>query len=624
MNLGGKRLKEAIKKVGITLGLLVAAAIVGYLLLVISFKINIPEEKYKESMGILAEEGYHQRDSLRNGKSDYYHEIYPDILDIGTDEHIVRYSTENPASAFRQALVADWAEAWARYWHGYVVFLRPMFKLLDLSEVRMLNAGLQLFLFAFLALLTYKVTTKKRYALALCSVYFLLIPSATGINFQYSSIYYSAVISAIVLLIWKDWFVKNNRYIYLFAMTGAFTAFVDFLTYPLLAWAVPAALLLICVPYSDKADTGLRKCLESVLHLIKSAVAWILGYLFFWMEKWVLATAFSEVNVIKSALDEIHFRTGTAESFSFIKRLDISALNFSHLTAKPFVFLFAVWVVFWIVSYIIKGFEDNRRITAFYLMLFSGPAWFFMAANHTGGHHLFTWKNALATVLAMFMIICISTEYTHDKAVAKLKEGILKRVAVTAVCLMLSVVTYVLLPIEEETVNNYSASGADATVTFSEGEKNAYEMSFVPRHSRIKNVSILMSSADTDNAAVLSVSQKGKEKYSLELKAGTEPVTGADVHWHLKAGEEYLLTISTENMDAPITLWTDGGKSLPENEKSDMPIVISYTYHAPFTDKAATLFYFIEWFCLYMTVAEVIRMLIADTGKTEQAVSDNE
>ena len=370
---------------------------------------------------------------------------------------------------------------------------------------------------------------------------------------------------------------------------------------------------MVLIPYSEKADTPAKERREGLVHLIRSAIAWIIGYMVFWFEKWVLATAFSDHNVLESAFNEMLFRTGTSESFSVLKRLEIAALNFSHLTAKPFVVLFLCWVAYWMFCFVRKGYVTNSKIPALGLMLLSSTAWFFMAANHTGGHHLFAWKNSLSTVAAMLMIMCVSTGYKESVVN---RRAVLGRLFVAAVCVVLALGTYVALPIEEFTANNYSASGADVSVKLLEGEERAYEMSFVPRYSLVKNVAPLLKCDDKEGYIGLSViNRDGKVLDSVKVHAGEEVVVSVDVGWRLKAGEEYVLRISTEEVSSPVTVWIDNEKTLQENAANDVPIAISYTYHAPFTDKASTLFYLMEWFCLYMTLVFIYLMGAMDKIK---------
>ena len=45
---------------------------------------------------------------------------------------------------------------YARYWHGYLLFLKPLLLFFSLSDIRMMNAALQLILAAGVLLLAFR------------------------------------------------------------------------------------------------------------------------------------------------------------------------------------------------------------------------------------------------------------------------------------------------------------------------------------------------------------------------------------------------------------------------------------------------------------------------------------
>ena len=129
-------MKKRVRQFLISLAILIGGAVVGYLLIVLSFLIKIPTEKYDTVMSILNEEGFHPRDYVRDGRTDYYFERFPDILDIATDQIILSHSMATPEEGILKAGVFP---DYFRYWHGYVVFWRPLLKVLNLDELRFFN-----------------------------------------------------------------------------------------------------------------------------------------------------------------------------------------------------------------------------------------------------------------------------------------------------------------------------------------------------------------------------------------------------------------------------------------------------------------------------------------------------
>ena len=118
-----KIIVQILKKTGISVIILVGGAVLGYLLLCLSFCIRISPEKAENTMSFFEEAGYYPRASLRDGTSNHFNDYYPDVLDYFTDELICRYSTDNPDGTFFTRCFSFYG----LYWHGYTVVLRPLF-----------------------------------------------------------------------------------------------------------------------------------------------------------------------------------------------------------------------------------------------------------------------------------------------------------------------------------------------------------------------------------------------------------------------------------------------------------------------------------------------------------------
>ena len=94
---------------------------------------------------------------------------------------------------------------------------------------------------------------------------------------------------------------------FIFALFGIATQFFDFYTTPLITYAIPVLLLLLCKEYSS--------C--RWLTLIKTAAAWAYGYVSMWIVKLAATTLFTDTN-------------GFADGFSSLsRRLNISSAQSS-------------------------------------------------------------------------------------------------------------------------------------------------------------------------------------------------------------------------------------------------------------------------------------------------------
>ena len=540
---------DIIKKAIISIGTVLIGIILGYLLLALVYCIDIPEERFEKTMQILSEEGYHPRELLRTGKSDYYAENYPDILDIGTDEFIYKFSLRNTEeSCFSRALVNDYG----RYWHGYVVFLRPLFRIFDLDEVRYINLGIQLLLFCVLALTTYAVSRRTIYVWAELAVYLIMGPNSMACNMQYSSIYYVAVIFAIIAMRFWKVIDKDGRYIYLFLISGMATSFMDFLTYPLLSWCFPATFVIML--YSSKNIFKHNIWLNKIIQLAISAIMWIIGYITMWAGKWTIGIALSDIDVWDYATSEVGFIIGSNEKNLFI-RLQSFFKNWNHLTYKPFVLVFLIAFIIWVIAMVRKGIVKDYRIPAFTVILFAAPVWYIVGYSHTWGHHIFTWRIALTTVIAAVMIACLSTDHSEGKEVILIKCEILRALACIT-CVALGVATYWIIPAEKQNCWNYNLTHDEYIIP--QGQDNGYVMDFIPMYSHVCSVDPIITSQDyagyielvlLDGDRVIDIQKitfDGSEDSNVKV---------LPVDWHLKRGKRYQIAISTKNSKESAKIW---------------------------------------------------------------------
>jgi len=211
-------------------------------------------------------------------------------------------------------------QSYARYWHGYLVVLKPLLTCFNYTEIRVINTVFQIGLFITLIVLL----IRKRLAIyitPIVSVYLLINPITIFNSLQYSTIWYIVLISTIAYLLLKDKIVEKNLHYLLFTITGMITSFFDLLTYPI----VTLGFLLILVIIAEDLDWK-----ETLKRIFISGMFWTLGYGIMWASKWIIASIILNENVIKNALDTILSRSSNkTNSGNTIKVSSIFERNFS-------------------------------------------------------------------------------------------------------------------------------------------------------------------------------------------------------------------------------------------------------------------------------------------------------
>ena len=180
----------------------------------------------------------------------------------------------------------------------------------------------------------------QRYALALLTSYFLMMPMAMFLSLQFSWIFYIAMALSLLICYRHTWFTEK-RIPYIFVIAGMLTSFLDLLTYPLYTWAFPLLLLILL------SEDG-QKALNYVKTVVVSGLGWILGYAGMWFGKWALAGWIVHRNVIQEAWDEVMFRSGSDEALNLFDRLVALYRNWKHYEYPLYAALLAIWLTWFI------------------------------------------------------------------------------------------------------------------------------------------------------------------------------------------------------------------------------------------------------------------------------------
>lgn len=147
---------------------------------------------------------------------------YPDLDQVGELNDTVKGNIEESFE-------------YARYWHGYLIPLRILLCIFNITEIRILFILLFLVLGTTLLMLINKKTNiwvMLVFLMAFISVEYLYI----GVSLQGSSIFFITMLASIILIYRYN---KIKDFPLLFLIVGSLTSFFDFLTVPLLTLGIP-------------------------------------------------------------------------------------------------------------------------------------------------------------------------------------------------------------------------------------------------------------------------------------------------------------------------------------------------------------------------------------------------
>ena len=306
-----------------------------------------------------------------------------------------------------QSLVAHYAEGqefdseepYYQYWHGYLLYAKPLLMLTDYNGIRTINTVVQLILLALLIFLLWK-KGMKQYILPYVAAVLFLMPVAVGKSLQFSSCYYIFTIGCIALLLLKDKLEAKEAYLFLFL--GIATAYFDFLTYPMATLGVPAVLY-CCM--RERTPIG-----ETLFKGIKLCFSWGVGYIGMWAGKWIIGSMVIGGNVLSAATEALTERsslTGDQGANAVLNLYTSVATNIKVFLTTPATLLMAVLVLVLLVLLVLAMKKHKpavldlaRELFPFVVLACLPPVWYLATTNHSIIHYWFTNKALIVSVLA--------------------------------------------------------------------------------------------------------------------------------------------------------------------------------------------------------------------------------
>ena len=288
-------------------------------------------------------------------------------------------------------------ENYGRYWHGYLLILKPLLLLSDVPGLRVLNMLIQSML---LILCSGQICKRLGYVhcLILFAVILFMPPVTAALSFQFTSIYLIMLISIFLLFHFESTFLRFSNAYSFFLIIGVCTAYFDLLTCPVVALRVP---LVFWILLSSSPN------LKQILGL---SAGWGMGYAGMWSGKWVLASLLTNENVIADAEGAARLRIGNHEGA--YQRYEGFRRVLVCLDRNPIAVLFIILIALLLLSVLVKRrhLTSAKRLLSLIVVCSYPFIWDSIFLQHTALHWWMTWRNmaVFSCALTALLISCFA------------------------------------------------------------------------------------------------------------------------------------------------------------------------------------------------------------------------
>lgn len=316
---------------------------------------------------------------------------------------------------------------YTRYWHGSMVFIRPLLMFTTIENIRNIGIGAIIILSLCLCFLLIK---KKYYIPAIAFILSMIMIQfwTIRLSMEYEPMFILAILMSICFILLEK--KGDNVIIILAIVSGTMTAFFDFLTTETLTILLPL-LFVFMIREQDGRNEDFKKNLGLV---IRGLSGWGIAYVGTFLTKWTLATIVTGEDKFKAAINSAGVRVNGSIEDEKISKIEtfLKAVpaNISTLFngcervdwGMIFAGILALIMVFGGFFYIFRGNRFRKEFVWIALIIGGMPYLrYLLLSNHSYLHEFFTYRAQLTTLTALLAIILYNCEF-HSKKASKKKN----------------------------------------------------------------------------------------------------------------------------------------------------------------------------------------------------------
>ncbi|WP_455528821.1 hypothetical protein [Huintestinicola sp.] len=296
---------------------------------------------------------------------------------------------------------------YSRYWHGSVIFIRPLMLLGDVRVVKL--AGIIFTLLFLIIDCIMLIKRRQSFAAAALVISFLAVQMY---NIRLSLEYMPTVLICLGMLPFFVCLEKRGDVplSVLSVICGTMTAFFDFLTTETLTILIPLIIIMMGRKNEGRFEGFKRELVTSA----KCGVSWVCAYLCTFLVKWTAASIVTGENKFIAAISSAEVRVnGEAEELSPVMQMifaplaNISAMFGGYERVSPANIIAGLFITVTLsagIFFIFRRGEKGSGKGFAWLMLVLGFVpylRYIVLNNHSYLHEFFTYRAQAASVLAL-------------------------------------------------------------------------------------------------------------------------------------------------------------------------------------------------------------------------------
>ena len=302
---------------------------------------------------------------------------------------------------------------YGRYWHGSQIIIKPLLRFFTYQQSLVFLTIIGLLLIIYSCILILKKLNWQNLIFYILSLLSLNIYIFNTCYQYFFSMIPMIIFVIIVLLKYKQHNFDYDLYFYIF---GALTSYFLYISFPLITLCYPLLILLALEFKNNK----LLKYKDNIKTVLKCSISWFIGYVLFYLFKWLISSILGDANFIEDAMLSIGQRLGTTFSFSYS---DVLKLNITYFFKNKFNIVLLIAIFILLVILLRKNFLNKlKTISPLILIAIMPFVWMFICNNHSAVHYWMISRLFSITIFALLISIVLLTsnvKYVNDETLNK-------------------------------------------------------------------------------------------------------------------------------------------------------------------------------------------------------------
>jgi hypothetical protein len=326
------------------------------------------------------------------------------LMSLKLPESTRIYSSFPNTGKSQTDLATTHAYAYGRYWHGYLIYMKPLLLVMNYAQIVAMNEYVLMILMACALISIWKNSRNCVIPYILWAGTINLFATSQCIAF-FPTCAVTLIMSCAELCLRK---LKENEKaaVFSFFICGMVVNYFDMMFFTLLS---------LCIPLVLSMSISRKDAMGKLVYAIKCSLSWMAGYSGMWAAKWIISCAIAP-EMRKSLIDAIVLRSNINAETIYSRTVSFIP-NLRFLLSEKVSVVFVLYVALWGAVRLVRKIKAKKRSLEALPYLFVGLipfVWMLLLNEHSLEHAWFMFRILTITLFSLGVFLSTGNTAKQD------------------------------------------------------------------------------------------------------------------------------------------------------------------------------------------------------------------